>query len=240
MIDKIRKLRDYRLRKILLYAVRESYKMTLRKLQPQVFVNYAGYQVKASKPLDRFFGLHHHRPEYERGLIQGLEKEVEEGDRVVIVGGGLGVTAMKAADLTGSTGKVTIYEGSEAQIEKMRESFSKNGYEDFKIVNGIVGSEVNVWGETENVEVIDVKSLPECDVLELDCEGSELDILDKLDIKPRSILVESHGMNGSSSELVKNKLQQKGYSIENIQPAEPGGFCEKRDIMVLKGSSINF
>lgn len=233
-MEKIEKLKGHTLREILTHAVRKSYKLTLRKVQPQVYVNCADYKVKASKPLDRFFGLHHHRPEYEKGLIQGLENEVEKGDKVVIVGGGQGVTAMKAADLTGDPENVAVYEGSESQVEKMRDSFSKNDYEGFNVINGVVGSEVNVWGETENIDQIDSEDLPECDVLELDCEGSELNILENLEIRPRAILVESHGMNGSSSEEVKSKLENLGYSVENIQPAEPGGFCEKRDIMVLR------
>lgn len=38
------------------------------------------------------------RPDYESGLVDGIDEYVREGDTVVIVGGGYGVTALAAAE----------------------------------------------------------------------------------------------------------------------------------------------
>jgi hypothetical protein len=201
---------------------------------PEVYVNCGGYQAKASAPLDKYFGLPHQRPGYEKALINGLEEKVQKGDKVTIVGGGKGVTAMKAADLSGSENNIVVYEGSKSQVSQMKKNFSRNGFDSIEIVNAIVGPGENVWGETEGVQSVSVDELPECDLLELDCEGSEIQILENLDRKPRNILVESHGINGAPTEDVVELLEDLDYDIEDISPAEEGGFCLENDIMVIR------
>lgn len=46
------------------------------------------------------------QPDYEDGLVVGLTETLRSGDRVVIVGGGIGVTAVVAALRTGRSGSV--------------------------------------------------------------------------------------------------------------------------------------
>lgn len=79
----------------------------------------------------------------------------------------------------------------------------------------IVGQERNVYGgETAAADVVHPSELQECDVLELDCEGSEIDILKQLEIQPRAIILELHPWEYSESirEPIKI-LQEEGYEI---------------------------
>ena len=77
--------------------------------------------------------------------------------------------------------------------------------------------------------------LPPCDVLELDCEGAEVDILQKMIIQPRGILVETHGLFGAPTVLVASLLQKRGYIVSDEGQAEPDPNCTKNDIRVLLG-----
>src|SRR6266404_6133192 len=54
-----------------------------------------------------------HSPGYEFTLVQGLREIIKTGDRIVIVGGGLGVTATVAALCVGPSGSVECFEASE-------------------------------------------------------------------------------------------------------------------------------
>lgn len=64
-------------------------------------------------------------------------------------------------------------------------------------------------------------AIPECDVLELDCEGAELDILRTLDGDPRVIIVEIHPRVGCPAPEVEAAFAEMGYAI--IERGPPGG-----------------
>ena len=51
-------------------------------------------------------------PGYEAALVAALNESVRPGDRVVVVGGGLGVTSVVAALRAGSSGNIQCFEGS--------------------------------------------------------------------------------------------------------------------------------
>ena len=182
------------------------------------------------------------QPSYEITLLSGLSQCVSQGDRVVIVGGGYGVTAVKAANHSGDNGLVTVYEGSETQSAIIRQTLQLNGVKNVEIVSSIVGANVAVYdGFLEDVDITDPTSLPDCDVLELDCEGAEVFILDKMTIRPYRILVETHGIYGAPTKLITEKLMKKGYSVVNLGIAEPQyqTFCEKNDIFILQATLLN-
>jgi Methyltransferase FkbM domain len=79
--------------------------------------------------------------------------------------------------------------------------------------------------------------LPPCDVLELDCEGSEVGILRDMLIEPRIVAVETHGFLGAPTGDVRNVLENRGYQVSDLGFAEPRleTECAKRDIRVLVG-----
>jgi hypothetical protein len=83
---------------------------------------------------------------------------------------------------------------------------------------------------------VPVSQLPECNVLELDCEGAEVDILRELVIQPRMILVETHGIYGAPTGLVASLLQKRGYIVSDRGPTTQDDICAKNDIRVLLGT----
>jgi len=174
-------------------------------------------------------------PDYEFALCEGLSRSVNPSDHVVIVGGGLGVTAVHAARMAGAKGQVTVYEASESRFSDLETAIRLNHVDDqVKTVRGVVGTDVKVYGEEASTR-IPPSGLPACDVLELDCEGAEMMILKEMNILPRILLVETHGFRGAPTTDVEDLLRGRGYEVENIGVAEPRlqSVCEDRDIYVL-------
>ncbi|HKI77469.1 MAG TPA: FkbM family methyltransferase [Ignavibacteriaceae bacterium] len=187
--------------------------MKLRKFSPKgTHLNLANYRIKdpTVPKIDRFFARTRNKldkPNYEENTIAAIRKYVKNGDRVTIVGGGYGITSIVAMELGGI---VTVIEASKDSIQIIREawnSFNLKG----TLIHGFAGSINSIWGELGGANKIE--TIPDCDILELDCEGAEKDILSNLKIKPNIIIVESHGNLGSPSTLVKNQLKDLGYSI---------------------------
>jgi hypothetical protein len=180
-----------------------------------------------------------HEEGYEGTLVDALATEVREGDRVVIVGGGLGVTVVHAAWRAGPTGSVRCYEGSAAYARKVRRAARWNGVADrVTVVHAVVARAIAVYGTAQSSRVIPPTELPACDVLELDCEGAEIDILREMTIRPRAVLVETHGLYGAPTDLVRAALEALGYCVRAAGVAEERvrAFCEEHDIRILVGT----
>lgn len=177
-------------------------------------------------------------PSYEDTLCKSLSKTVEEGDHVVVVGGGLGVTSIHAARLVSPYGQVTSFEASLERFKDLKWAVKANDQQEIVTpVHALVGKEVKVYGEKSSVKKISPADLPQCDALELDCEGAELMILDKMSVSPSTIIVETHGFRGASTLQVRSKLEGLGYKVENMGIAEPRiqSSCKEKDIRVLIG-----
>jgi hypothetical protein len=175
-------------------------------------------------------------PGYESALVQGLNTYVKPGMTVVVVGTGIGVTAVVAAKRAAPGGKVICFEGSRINVDRARVTAKRNGVADRLQVNyALIGPAIGVYHDDHSAPHVDLKDLPHCDLLELDCEGSEKQIIADLPFLPRHILVETHGMYGASTEEIAALLQQKGYAVTDLGLAEPrmGDVCAERDIRVL-------
>lgn len=157
------------------------------------------------------------RPGYENGMIEAHEELTHLGDAVIIVGGGIGVTAVKAAEITTKKGSVTVYEGSEKNVQKIKNTFELNNVLDWcEVYHSIVGEGYNIYGGGEDSgDVIQSGDLPTCDVLELDCEGSELEIISELQYSPRVIIMELHPWEWNHGpEEMRTLLESSGYEIK--------------------------
>lgn len=173
-------------------------------------------------------------PEYEAALVDGLRKYVNSDDDVIVVGGGWGVTSVIAARQTDAT--VRVYEGGCQQFVIAATTVAENRSSgEIHLRQAVVGPAKEIWGEETAAEKVPPESLPECDVLELDCEGAELEILSGITYYPRTILVETHGHLGCSSEAVREQLESMGYEILSEEVAEPhhSQRCREKDIRVL-------
>ena len=177
---------------------------------------------------------------YEGAIVDGLRDHVQNADDVVIVGGGWGVSTVVAAEETGVRGSIHTYEASPKYSEYVRETAALNDVHDtVSVVNRAVSHTVSTFGDDNSANALHPSVLPECDVLELDCEGAELSIISEMDIRPRTIIVETHGVYGSPTEKVTGKLREVGYTIDTTEPAERGSLesmCHKQDVMVVIAS----
>jgi hypothetical protein len=208
---------------------------------PRETVLYAGIKVRSRFWLDRVFALDTDLPLYEHALVAGLDANVRPGDHVVVVGCGEGVTAAFAAGRAGPNGTIVGYEGSRHQVETTTRTLSLNGVTNATIHHAVVGSAIGVYGnEAEFGTIIRPEALPECDVLEMDCEGAEVQILKAMLIRPRVILVETHGVHGAATSLVAALLIELGYKVNDLGWAEPYllSECTSNDIRVLEGLSV--
>lgn len=180
------------------------------------------------------------RPNYESGLVGLIDKFVQSGDEVTIIGGGWGVTAVKAANKVGPSGRVHVYEGSISEVKKINKTIQINGVSDrVEVEHAVVGPKISLRGEIGNPSYISPDELPECDVIELDCEGSEMKILKELYICPRDILVESHGHKNASSSDIKSILETKSYIIQSEVVADKRvkEKCIKKDVYAIAATT---
>jgi len=163
-------------------------------------------------------------PKYEDALVDGLHTMVTPGDRVVLIGGGFGVTAVVAARAAGSAGVVWCFEASAEQLDWIRRTYALNARTEtlapLRLVHGVVGTPHRVYGGSGDARTTAPPDLPECDVIELDCEGSEIEIIEQMRIKPRAILVESHGIYGSPTDAVRHAVEGAGYEVLSVRAAE--------------------
>lgn len=162
-------------------------------------------------------------PEFEDGTSTALRRRVRRGDDVVVVGGGHGITTVVAARMTHFEGSVTTFEANSEMLETLERTVRVNRVEDLVTLKhaaiGPVGEGSKETFGPPDGDRRGPAEIPDCDVLELDCEGSELDILDGLEARPRAIVVETHEPIGVPSEEVAAALADLGYRVENRVPA---------------------
>ena len=168
----------------------------------------------------RLFDFSDTVPDHEAELIAAIRTQVREDNKVTLIGGGLGVSTVAAAEATGRRGTVETYEGSAKQYSVVKNTVNLNQAEDCINVNhAIVGSYLDFsskkYGVPGNAEIVKPAALPKSDVLVLDCEGAEIEILSNISYRPRVIIVESHGFLDAPEEDIKEILLEKGYEITN-------------------------
>jgi hypothetical protein len=181
-------------------------------------------------------------PDYEIGLVSAIRNHVKIGDKVVVVGGGEGVTATIAAQEVGIEGSVICFEGSAEGVRSVYRTAERNGVSSrLSVRHNVVGQAISVYGSNidSSNKLLEPRDLPLCDFLELDCEGAERIILRDMQIRPRAIAVETHGVYGATTPSVRSQLEMRGYVVVDTGWAEPrlADECEKNDIRVLIGTT---
>ncbi len=118
----------------------------------------------------------------------------------------------------------------------IRQTFRRNKV-DVDLRFAAVGEAIGVYGDGEVAPVVAPKDLPECDILEMDCEGAERIILAGMTIRPRAIAVETHRVYGSPTEVVHEALEKLGYAVTDLGIAEPrlAATCIELGVDVLMG-----
>jgi len=202
-------------------SVSFAYRNSIRRYLPNDGeVTYNGVKTgENKKPLDPYLlatGID--KPNQEDGIASSHRKHTQEGDTVNVVAGGNGVTAVIAARIVGENGLIRIYEGGGQRVEAIRDTIVMNGVEDrCEVHHAVVGRDIDVYGGTvATATEIDPLDLSDCDVLELDCEGSEIDILERIENPPNTLIIEIHPWNFQKDpEYLFELLNNNGYEIQS-------------------------
>jgi hypothetical protein len=156
-------------------------------------------------------------PGYESAEIDAIRTYCREGDKVVIIGAGRGITPTIAANSVGEEGEILAYEASADRISQALRTIQHNNVSDqISIHHRIIGKAEDVAGKIGSASTLSPDELPNCDYLEIDCEGAEELILEGMSISPRIISVETHETKGVSHSKVIELLENRGYEIVNV------------------------
>jgi hypothetical protein len=194
----------------------KGYMTVLRPILPQsrnnlIKANGVIVEHKHARFLDTLIGM----PSYESEIVDAMQTYLQEGDSVVEIGSGMGVTTVWAARQVGETGCVLAIEGSQTGIERLERTLELNKCPDvITTEHSIVGKPVQI--RDNNPGEVTYRSpdwLPNCEALVLDCEGSETEILKAIAIRPRVIIVETHAHLQAPASEVRELLDEKSYDI---------------------------
>jgi len=205
-------------------SIKYLYENSIRSFLPTTGkIYYNGIPVREVKVLDSVIPGAHPGPEipkYEEPLVDAIESHVEEGDTVVEIGGGNGVGTAYSAKTAGETGGVHCYEGTKTNLESVRKTIALNGLQDrVTLHHAVVGPDISLVGVRGSPDELHPSQLTDCDVLVLDCEGAEKAILSEMDVRPRKVIVETHGHKDSGSDKVEGVLGGHGYTKVSKNPA---------------------
>jgi len=233
-------------------SIAYAYRRGVRPFLPGQPVRYAGIFICQDRkwgdhlvpitwvPEEVREAVHGDQRGYAAALVEGLRETVRPGDSVVIVGAGLGVTAVVAALRAGPSGTVQCFEGSREYVTFAQQTATRNKVTNVSVHHAVVAKfNADFRGGVANDlgPILSPSQLPPCNVLQMDCEGAEVDILPGLMIQPRVILVETHGVFGAPTNLVASLLEKRGYVVTDRGLAEPrlAELHTKCDIRVLLG-----
>lgn len=140
-------------------------------------------------------------------LVDAVQATVRPGDNVTVIGGGRGIVAVVAAREVGVAGDVTVIEAAEEQCDRTRETVAYNGLGNVSIRHAIVGSVVDVWGETAGADILTPDDLHD-DVWIVDIEGGERGLVSQLspENKPETCIIETHPDVGVSVSALRTRL----------------------------------
>jgi len=215
------------LNKITYLLIRKIYDLALRRFLPGKISVLNGVPIIGqAKLFDRTIV----DTNYKFPNVRALRNHVLEGDDVVIIGGGYGVTSVVAARCSGHKGSVYTFEASSERCDNLTTTMEINRLKErVKIINLVVGEYLDGPDEKSSAGIIEPRNLPRCEVLELDCEGAEKLILDNITWKPRILIVETHPQLGAETSSIISRIQELGYTIEYETPDPKDG-----DILVSK------
>lgn len=175
-------------------------------------------------------------PAYEQTEVEAVRSYCRKGDHVVVIGGGLGVTAATAAHTVGLTGRVTVYEPLPTAVGIIRRTLEQNGCADrVEVIRAAVGTpraSCFSYKQGSNPPMIPYADLPAADVYEMDCEGEELPILRRLPTPPRVVLVETH----DNFADVRRVLQERGYRLDGVVGEAPESGPDRRHIRAVRAA----
>lgn len=184
----------------------------------------------------------------ELGILKIHDKIYDNHDIILAVGLGSGISLVHNCSKA-RTPKSFI--GIEASINNINHTIMNAHLNDINdsqyiLINSFAGYPTNVVNEStiRHVDYIDINKMI-FDVLELDCEGSEIEILSTLTARPKHIIVEMHPMfrEINITEFL-NMMSSKGYHLSSLSTVYGQDisisdiddfFCESHILNMKKG-----
>lgn len=159
--------------------------------------------------------------DYEAQYVKCIRDYVEAGEKVVLVGGGEGISTVVAAKQVQSGGTVDVFEGGAKEIEKTRETSKINGVDELITVHhAIVSNDYSLRSSADGADIVPPTELPECDTLAIDADGAEIPILEEITPGPETLIVEHHMVLDKDEivveyqpERVRSLIQDLGYDV---------------------------
>lgn len=173
-------------------AIGLIYNRTVRPMTPHDLSISAG-DITTNRR--RFFDLQSEFPLDELREVEVIQDLVRDGDDVVVIGGGWGVTTVAAARAAGDRGSVNVYEAVGDFVSSTRWTVRHN-HTPAKVdvhhaaVGEVTASSAEMFGLSDG-RAVAPSEIPDADVWVLDCEGAEEQILCQRS-PPDRALVEVH------------------------------------------------
>lgn len=172
-------------------------------------------------------------PDYEDQYIYCIRSYVEYDDDVILLGGGEGISAVAAAHAT-ETGRVDVYEAGEVEVEKTKQTVSINDVDDIVTAHhALVGTDISVRSSHKQANLVLPADLPISDVLCIDVDGAEFSILESLNRRVSTIIVEHHAVKEDGEvvlqyqpDRVRSLLTENGYTIVEEVADQLGAYGE--------------
>jgi hypothetical protein len=102
-------------------------------------------------------------------------------------------------------------------VRKTRETVEASFVSDRVTVHhAIIGESNDLFGDAADADIIEPTDLGACDVLITDCEGTERQILDKMSITPRELVIECHPDHDAPPHIIRSILEQRGYTTRTV------------------------
>lgn len=188
----------------------------------------------------------------ELGIIKIHDEIYQKEDIILAVGIGSGISLVHNCN---KPRLAKSFIGIEASMNNIKHTIMNAQLNDinvskYELINAFAGNPTNVINEAtlRQVDYIDINKMS-FDVLELDCEGSEIEILNTLSAKPRHIIVEMHPMfrEVNIAEFLK-MMSLKGYDLssastvygQDIQVPDTYKFFTKSHILQMKKGKIDW
>jgi len=192
----------------LTHAWTQVHKRFLREQMPRTWAVYNDVPARDGRLGDP----RKHYPDYKHELKHAIEEFVDEGDDVVLVGAGRGVSSVWCAR---QVAHVAAYEAALEMVDIARQTVSIQGYDDRVTVGHcVVGEPGELFGSLAGASSVLPTRLPPHDVLVMDCEGAEVGIIDGLEEAPAACLVETHPEHGVDVDATAKALADLGMLVE--------------------------
>ena len=195
--------------------IRPLYNEKIRPKTPFRPNNIRGFQLKGP---DRLFDLTKPGDDYKLEHISSIERAVLPSDHLLILGAGVGVSALALAN---QVRQITLVEGSETQMRITEQNLDANHVDNVNLLLGVAGQNIGVYN-SEDSRVIDLHQFETVRVVAMDIEGAEMSVIPQLPESVEKVIIESHAQFGSPKKSVMESLENHGFVIEQAIDITPG------------------